>query len=285
MTTTRSASSRCRRPRTPTSRSKASAASSCRSSAPASSTRSSAGESSSPTSRASARRSRRSRRVQADLAYPAVVVCPASLKLNWLREIETWLPGRKAIALSGRTAQDLEGADLVVLNYEIAAAHLEALGEIAPRALILDESHYVKNPLAVAHQGRPRAGREPGPGRAPPRAHRDAGRQPPRRAGAAAPGARPPRRVRDDVELPPRLRVAGLPAKAPLAPSELVLSAAPKGRRPDAAARQAPRRRAGARPRTPPSTSAQSATSSAGSPSRWTWAARAASRTTRGPRR
>ena len=87
--------------------------------------------------------------VQADLAYPAVVVCPASLKLNWLREIETWLPGRKAIALSGRTAQDLEGADLVVLNYEIAAAHLEALSEIAPRALILDESHYVKNPLAV----------------------------------------------------------------------------------------------------------------------------------------
>jgi SWI/SNF-related matrix-associated actin-dependent regulator 1 of chromatin subfamily A len=87
--------------------------------------------------------------VQADLAYPAVVVCPASLKLNWLREIKTWLPGRSAIALSGRTAQDLGGADLVVLNYEIAAAHLGALGRITPRALILDESHYVKNPIAV----------------------------------------------------------------------------------------------------------------------------------------
>jgi len=87
--------------------------------------------------------------VQADLAYPAVVVCPASLKLNWLREIKAWLPGRRAIALSGRTAQELAGADIVVLNYEIAGAHLDAIGEISPRALILDESHYVKNPVAV----------------------------------------------------------------------------------------------------------------------------------------
>ncbi len=39
--------------------------------------------------------------LQADGAFPAVVVCPASLKLNWLREIERWLPGRRARALVG----------------------------------------------------------------------------------------------------------------------------------------------------------------------------------------
>jgi SWI/SNF-related matrix-associated actin-dependent regulator of chromatin subfamily A-like protein 1 len=39
--------------------------------------------------------------LEADGAYPAVVVCPASLKLNWLRELEIWLPGRTARALVG----------------------------------------------------------------------------------------------------------------------------------------------------------------------------------------
>ncbi len=36
---------------------------------------------------------------------------------------------------------------MVVLNYEIVDAHVEALAA-RPRALILDESHYVKNPRA-----------------------------------------------------------------------------------------------------------------------------------------
>ena len=87
--------------------------------------------------------------LQADSAYPAVVVSPASLKLNWLREIAKWLPGRNTQSLSGRRAAKLAGADIVVVNYEIVGAHLGALSALAPRALILDESHYVKNPRAA----------------------------------------------------------------------------------------------------------------------------------------
>ncbi|HTU78470.1 MAG TPA: DEAD/DEAH box helicase [Solirubrobacteraceae bacterium] len=86
-------------------------------------------------------------------AYPAVVVCPASLKLNWRRELERWLPARSVRVLSGNRAQTGPAcADVTVLNYEIVAARLPELRAPAPRALVLDESHYCKNAAAKRTQ-------------------------------------------------------------------------------------------------------------------------------------
>jgi hypothetical protein len=91
--------------------------------------------------------------IEADNAYPAIVVCPASLKLNWLRELSLWLPGRSAQALTGgRAGAPIEPADVTVVNYDIVAARLSALSAIAPRALVLDESHYCKNAAAKRTQ-------------------------------------------------------------------------------------------------------------------------------------
>jgi SWI/SNF-related matrix-associated actin-dependent regulator of chromatin subfamily A-like protein 1 len=93
--------------------------------------------------------------LEADGAYPAIVVCPASLKLNWLRELELWLPGRSAQALTGtgtRASASVTAADITVINYDIVAARLPALQALAPRALVLDESHYCKNAAAKRTQ-------------------------------------------------------------------------------------------------------------------------------------
>jgi hypothetical protein len=91
--------------------------------------------------------------LEADGAYPAIVVCPASLKLNWLRELSLWLPHRSAQALTGtRGDVPVEPADVTVVNYDIVAARLSALSAIAPRALVLDESHYCKNAAAKRTQ-------------------------------------------------------------------------------------------------------------------------------------
>jgi SWI/SNF-related matrix-associated actin-dependent regulator 1 of chromatin subfamily A len=92
--------------------------------------------------------------LEADDAYPAIVVCPASLKLNWMREIERWLPGRSAQALSGMGGNDspIPAADITVVNYDILAARAQALAAMAPRALVLDESHYCKNSAAKRTQ-------------------------------------------------------------------------------------------------------------------------------------
>jgi SNF2 family DNA or RNA helicase len=87
--------------------------------------------------------------LQAGGGFPAIVVCPASLKLNWLRELERWLPGRTLQALSGNAAGGrLPAADVTVVNYEILAARLAQLSGLGPRALVLDESHYCKNAAA-----------------------------------------------------------------------------------------------------------------------------------------
>jgi hypothetical protein len=85
--------------------------------------------------------------VEADGAYPAIVVCPASLKLNWERETAKWLPHREVVVIDGRSAVPRTG-EITILNYEIVAAHRESLGRLKPRALVIDESHYVKNPQA-----------------------------------------------------------------------------------------------------------------------------------------
>jgi SWI/SNF-related matrix-associated actin-dependent regulator of chromatin subfamily A-like protein 1 len=85
--------------------------------------------------------------LEADGAFPAVVVCPASLKLNWQRETARWLPHRSVAVVEGRVAVPPR-ADVVILNYEIVAAQREALALRRPRALVLDESHYCKNPQA-----------------------------------------------------------------------------------------------------------------------------------------
>ncbi|HYP48787.1 MAG TPA: DEAD/DEAH box helicase [Thermoleophilaceae bacterium] len=90
--------------------------------------------------------------LEADGAFPAAVICPASMKLMWERESSKWLPGRSVAVVSGRTAaawtEEAERADIVVLNYDILEAHVERLAARELQALVLDESHYVKNPRA-----------------------------------------------------------------------------------------------------------------------------------------
>jgi SWI/SNF-related matrix-associated actin-dependent regulator 1 of chromatin subfamily A len=90
--------------------------------------------------------------LELDDAFPAVVVCPASMKLMWEREGNHWLPERRIAVLDGRTAtawtEQAREAEIVVVNYDILDAHRERLAQLEPRALILDESHYVKNPGA-----------------------------------------------------------------------------------------------------------------------------------------
>jgi SWI/SNF-related matrix-associated actin-dependent regulator 1 of chromatin subfamily A len=89
--------------------------------------------------------------LEADDAYPAVVVCPASMKLGWERETRRWLPHRSVTVVHGRGTVPA-AAEITIVNYEVVAAHFGALTRERPRAIVVDESHYCKNPQAKRTQ-------------------------------------------------------------------------------------------------------------------------------------
>jgi SWI/SNF-related matrix-associated actin-dependent regulator 1 of chromatin subfamily A len=85
--------------------------------------------------------------VNADEGIRSVlIVCPASLKLNWKRECERWLVRPMRAALVAKTWP--EEAEVVILNYELLGkwqARLQREWDV----LIADECHYVKNKDAL----------------------------------------------------------------------------------------------------------------------------------------
>jgi SNF2 family DNA or RNA helicase len=88
--------------------------------------------------------------IHAANAYPAVLVVPASVKLNWERESQKWLPGKRVEVING--SQSFKQADVYIINYDILAKHLDTLVKRQPKAVVYDEFHYVKNGKAKRSQ-------------------------------------------------------------------------------------------------------------------------------------
>jgi len=74
---------------------------------------------------------------------PVVVVCPASLKLNWQRELRK-LFGLDSVVLNGRRPKHVSSPFLIV-NYDILNSWLGVLLETKPAGLVIDECHKAKN--------------------------------------------------------------------------------------------------------------------------------------------
>lgn len=82
---------------------------------------------------------------------PAIIVAPASLKMNWKQEAERWLETDDTIYIcSGRKPEDkIEEAEkhsIIIINYDILPSWVDALTtEMRPQIIIYDESHSLKN--------------------------------------------------------------------------------------------------------------------------------------------
>jgi SWI/SNF-related matrix-associated actin-dependent regulator 1 of chromatin subfamily A len=83
-----------------------------------------------------------------------LVFCPASVKLNWVREANRWLVRPFEVRyLSGKASEPIflpkDRGLFVVVNYDIADAWSRELSKIHWDMLVLDEAHYLKNRKAV----------------------------------------------------------------------------------------------------------------------------------------
>ncbi len=72
-----------------------------------------------------------------EAVFPALIVCPNTLKKNWMREFAKWWPGVNVQVISGtatqRRKQFEEQADVYVINWESLRSHsrLSGYGSIA----------------------------------------------------------------------------------------------------------------------------------------------------------
>jgi len=80
-------------------------------------------------------------------ANSVLIVCPASIKLNWQDELDLWLKGDlKVYVTQKRSAIIPKDANIIVVNYDIIS-HSNIYYQLRDRtydAIICDEAHYLK---------------------------------------------------------------------------------------------------------------------------------------------
>ncbi|MBU1992004.1 DEAD/DEAH box helicase family protein, partial [Patescibacteria group bacterium] len=79
--------------------------------------------------------------------YPAIIVCPASLKYNWEKEAKKWLPTKTIQVITSKTKALT--ADITILNYDLLKKWLSSLSQLSAKAIIYDECHLIKSNSAA----------------------------------------------------------------------------------------------------------------------------------------
>jgi len=74
-----------------------------------------------------------------------LVICPASLKLNWRREIRLVRPDAKVEVIGAKDGACDGPPRWVIVNYDLLAKHADRLRSVAWAGVILDEAHFIKN--------------------------------------------------------------------------------------------------------------------------------------------
>ena len=77
------------------------------------------------------------------------MVCPASIKHNWEREIHMVLPQAETAIVGPGEPPAVGYTGWVIVNYDILKKHFDLLGTHSWAAFVFDEAHYLKNHRTV----------------------------------------------------------------------------------------------------------------------------------------
>jgi superfamily II DNA or RNA helicase len=87
---------------------------------------------------------------------PALVVGPASVGWNWLRETERFAPSLSASEYRGpdraTLLEDLGPGDILITSWDLMARDIDALAEVAWTTVVLDEAQAMKNSATRRHR-------------------------------------------------------------------------------------------------------------------------------------
>lgn len=95
-------------------------------------------------------------------AHKILVVCPASVKYNWLQEFKNWLVEFRHIQiLEGENAQIGTDSEIIIVNYDLLSRGDKVLRQLVNQRFevgIFDEAHYLKShksnrTLAILRRG------------------------------------------------------------------------------------------------------------------------------------
>ena len=87
--------------------------------------------------------------INATAPKTVLVVCPASLKINWKNEMTKGLVAERDIQIvNGGGEQIPAEPDVVIINYDVLSKHQDAINARTWDLVIMDEAHYIKNPKA-----------------------------------------------------------------------------------------------------------------------------------------
>lgn len=85
------------------------------------------------------------------LGMPSLIVCPASLILNWDEEFRKFVPSLRAVPVLGSAAQrrallaSAEEADVLVTSYELLRQDIKQYADVRFYCCVLDEAQHIKN--------------------------------------------------------------------------------------------------------------------------------------------